>query len=148
MSKYNIERFINAQDVEGYGSYKQALSEIQSGRKESHWIWYIFPQHIGLGKSSMNDLYGIKCLAEAKEYYENDVLRSRLIEICTALYELSTDDPVAVLGIPDAYKMRSCCTLFKVVAPECDIFGRLLEKYCQGVECDRTLELLLEEDAI
>jgi len=145
MGEYNVERFIEAQNAPGYGSYKQALSEIKAGRKESHWIWYIFPQHIALGKSSMNNLYGIKCLDEAKEYYNNDVLRGRLIEICTALYELSTDDPVAVLGIPDAYKMKSCCTLFKAVDPECEIFGKLLEKYCQGEECARTLELLAEE---
>lgn len=145
MGEYNVERFIEAQNAPGYGSYKQALSEIKAGRKESHWIWYIFPQHIALGKSSMNNLYGIKCLDEAKEYYNNDVLRGRLIEICTALYELSTDDPAAVLGIPDAYKMKSCCTLFKAVDPECKIFGQLLEKYCQGEECVRTLELLSEE---
>lgn len=145
MDEYNVERFIEAQNVSGYGSYRQALSEIKAGRKESHWIWYIFPQHIGLGRSDMNEKYGIKCFAEAKAYYANDTLRSRLLEICTALYELDTDDPVAVFGIPDAYKMRSCCTLFQAVAPECEIFGKILDKYCQGEGCSRTIELLREE---
>lgn len=142
MSKYNIERFLEPQNSGGYGSFERALQEIRQGRKETHWIWYIFPQHVALGRSAMNSKYGITCLEEAKEYMEEATLRAHLIEICEALLTLPTDDPVEVFGIPDAYKMRSCVTLFREAVPECEVFSKVLDKYCQGEPCQRTMELL------
>ncbi|KIR03188.1 hypothetical protein P261_02003 [Lachnospiraceae bacterium TWA4] len=137
---YNLQRFIDAQN-NGH-AYETALREIKNGSKNTHWIWYVFPQHVALGRSSMNAKYGITCAKEARAYIENEILRERLLEISEALYALPTNDPVSVLGSVDALKVRSCCTLFRAVAPEYEIFDKLIEKYCRGIPCADTLELL------
>ena len=143
---FNIERFIEAQDKDNM--YNQAYAEIKKGYKDTHWIWYVFPQHISLGKSSMNRKYGIKSIKEAQEYIANDVLRGRLINICEALYNLDTKNLISVVGLVDAYKIRSCCTLFSKVAPDCDVFDRIVEKYFNGIPCYRTIGILEKEDGM
>lgn len=135
---YNLERFISAQR----GSYAEALSEIGNGRKNGHWMWYIFPQLSGLGMSATSLYYGIRGIGEAKAYMADPVLGARLVEISSALLDIPTDDPRAVFWYPDDLKLRSCMTLFKIAAPEQPVFGKVLDKFFGGVEDDMTLELL------
>lgn len=140
----SLQRFIDAQNY-GYSfgeTYETALSEIKQGRKISHWIWYIFPQIKGLGISDITAYFSIKNLEEAIDYYNHPVLNSRLIEITSALLDIETDDPMFVFGYPDAYKIRSCMTLFKYAVPHNDLFQRVLDKFCQSSEDYDTLEII------
>ena len=137
-SDTGLARFVKAQE----GDYARALQEIQSGRKRSHWMWYIFPQLRGLGFSSTAQFYGIRDLEEARAYWTHPVLGPRLVEISEALLALETNDPGRVLGYPDDLKLRSCMTLFELAAPEQPVFGRVLEKFYAGRRDPRTLELL------
>ncbi|MCR5098449.1 MAG: DUF1810 domain-containing protein [Lachnospiraceae bacterium] len=136
--KYNLDRFIRAQEYD----YDQALSEIKAGHKRSHWIWYIFPQVKGLGRSGMSEEYGIDGLDEAKAYMENEVLRIRLIEISQALLQLDSNDPLAVMGFPDNLKLRSSMTLFAEAAPEETVFADVLDKFFDGEKDPETLKRL------
>lgn len=135
---YNLERFKEAQR----NDYETALEEIRNGMKLSHWIWYIFPQLKELGYSPTARYYGIDGRGEAEAYLEDDVLRGRLIEISKTLLSLDSSDPMLVMGYPDNLKLRSCMTLFDYVAPEIEVFGRVLEKFYSGEKDDRTIELL------
>lgn len=135
---YDLNRFLKPQE----GDYGTALSEIRSGHKRSHWIWYIFPQVKGLGFSSASEFYGIDGLAEAKEYMANPTLRSRLVEISKALLSLESSDAGDVMGYPDNLKLRSCMTLFAEAAPEEDVFQRVLNKFFDGKKDQRTIDLL------
>ena len=135
--RYNLERFLKMQLYD----YEIALSEIKSGRKTSHWIWYIFPQIDGLGRSSMAKYYSISSLDEAKEYMAHPVLGARLVEISQALLSLPTDDPRAVMGFPDDMKLCSSMTLFSLVS-ENEVFEKVLSKYFGGKRDKRTLEIL------
>jgi uncharacterized protein (DUF1810 family) len=138
MTTPDVERFLKAQEN---GNYEIALHEIESGRKRSHWIWYIFPQMQELGRSRMSRYYGISSLSEAKLYLANEVLGPRLREITQALLSLPTDSAVDVLGGIDAVKVRSCMTLFDLVAPD-DIFERVLDRFYDGKRCEQTLQLV------
>ena len=136
---YDLSRFHKAQQ----GSYETALAEIRSGRKRSHWIWYIFPQIQGLGFSSTAQYYAIEDLEEAKAYLADPVLRERLLEISNALLALDSCDPSEVMGYPDDLKLRSSMTLFSLADPECTVFRDVLEKYYDGREDPRTIALCL-----
>lgn len=138
-----LERFVKAQQYD----YDTALREIRSGRKRSHWMWYIFPQLRGLGYSSTSQYYGIRDLDEAKNYLQHPVLGPRLVEISEALLTLDTDDASAVMGYPDNLKLHSCMTLFELAAfelaaPELHVFSRVQEKYFAGHADRRTREML------
>lgn len=135
---YNLQRFLDAQAYD----YAQALSEIKAGRKRSHWIWYIFPQLDGLGRSSMCAFYGIKGIGEARAYLEHPVLRQRLEEISQALLELQENNPTLVMGYPDDMKLRSCMTLFLEADPGNEIFSKVLDKYFYGQKDTATLKIL------
>ncbi|MBQ9284710.1 MAG: DUF1810 domain-containing protein [Bacteroidaceae bacterium] len=143
--QFDLQRFIRAQEGT-YGSYQEALSEIRSGQKQSHWIWYIFPQIKGLGRSSNSEYYGLEGVEEAKAYLEHTVLGTRLREITTAFLQLeaSAHD---ILGYPDVLKVQSCMTLFDMVAPD-DIFAQVLEKFYDGERCKQTLFLLLRKEEV
>ncbi len=130
----DIERFTQAQDSP-YSGYSQALKEIQAGRKTGHWIWYIFPQLVGLGHSPMSRAYGIRGREEAEAYLAHPVLGARLREISRALLAHSGRAATEILGPVDAMKVRSCMTLFDCVAPG-DVFGQVLEAFYGG-GCDR-----------
>lgn len=134
----NLERFHKAQRYD----YKQALEEIRSGRKRTHWIWYIFPQIAGLGFSSTSEYYAIRDLEEAKDYLADPVLREHLEEISGALLELPCSDPSRVMGYPDDLKLRSCMTLFEAADPDCAIYPAVLDKFFGGERDERTLRLL------
>ena len=118
------------------------MSEIRSGHKRSHWIWYIFPQIAGLGFSSTAQYYAIKDRQEAEEYLKNDLLRERLVEISEALLLLESNDAGEVMGYPDDLKLRSSMTLFHEVAPEMDVFQKVLDKFFEGKPDQKTIELL------
>lgn len=140
MSKTDISRFLNSQDGR-FDNYQTALAEITNGRKQSHWIWYIFPQIKGLGISEMSQYFGIADIAEAKAYLLNPILKNRLYEITNALLLHSGKSPEAVLGHIDAMKVKSSMTLFDVVSPN-DVFAEVLDKFYNGERCRKTLELL------
>ena len=126
---YDVTRFIQAQQKD----YQFALDEIKKGKKESHWIWYIFPQLKGLGHSAMSEYYGIQDLGEAKAYLADPILKAHLVEICSALLELDANDAVVV---------KSSMTLFDAASGHQEIFEKVLEKYYQGKKDRRTLQLL------
>lgn len=138
----DLQKFIDAQDY-GYSfgkTYQTAFEEMKKGRKITHWIWYVFPQIQGLGFSDTTAYFSIKNLQEAIDYYEHPILGKRLTEITETLINIESDDPMNVFGYPDAYKLRSCMTLFNHAAPECDLFQKVLDKYCQGMEDYKTTE--------
>ena len=135
---HDLERFYKAQEYD----YETALSEIRNGRKESHWMWYIFQQITGLGRSTTAEYYAIKSKEEAKGYIEDPVLGKRLIEISQALFQIESDDAEMVMGWPDNLKLRSCMTLFAEVAPEQPVFRNVLEKFYDGEMDGKTLDIL------
>lgn len=140
----DLQKFIDAQNY-GYSfgeTYQTALAEMKNGEKISHWMWYVFPQIKGLGFSGTTAYFSIEDLEEAVDYYRHPVLGARLIEITSALLNIKTDDPMQVFGYPDAYKIRSCMTLFKYAVPNDNLFQHILDKFCQGIEDDKTLKLL------
>ena len=138
MSDKNIlTKFITAQKED----FDIALAEIKNGRKESHWIWYIFPQIAGLGRSATSEYYAIQNLSEAKMYLENKYLRNNLLTICQALLDLKTDDAEEVLGWIDAMKLKSSMTLFTLVAPEEPVFKAVLDKFFHGELDEKTVEI-------
>lgn len=138
MSEKSLTRFHTAQERD----YDRALSEIRSGHKRSHWIWYIFPQIAGMGYSSTSKYYAIVDFNEAVAYWNDPVLRARLLEISRALLELKSNDAEEVMGWPDDMKLRSCMTLFAEVAPEEEMFRKVLEKFFDGELDGKTLEIL------
>ena len=133
-----LDRFLDAQR----GDYAAALAEVRRGRKNSHWMWYIFPQIAGLGQSSTARYYSIRDLEEAREYYAHPVLGQRLREISGALLELRGSDPVAVFGGIDSMKLKSSMTLFAVAAPDDPLFQQVLDKYYGGEQDTLTLRIL------
>jgi uncharacterized protein (DUF1810 family) len=126
----NLMRFVHAQDsggiYEGTGTYAQALEEVKTGHKRGHWIWYVFPQMKGLGKSEISEFYGINGREEAKAYIEHPVLRERLVEICEAV--LNSETSVYDIFGSDAIKVRACILLFASVS-DLPIFKQIKSKY-------------------
>lgn len=135
---YELDRFIKAQNRD----YDTALNEIKEGYKRSHWMWYIFPQIIGLGRSEIAVYYSIVDREEAECYMQNDLLRGHLLEISEALLQVESDDATRVMGFPDDMKLQSCMTLFAAVASEYDVFQKVLDKFFHGEMDKRTLEIL------
>ncbi len=133
----DINRFVKAQE-EAYSGYAQALNEIKAGRKTSHWIWYIFPQVKGLGRSGMADFYGIADREEAEQYLNHDVLGARIREITEALLEHKGKSALDILGHIDAIKVRSCMTMFDCISPN-DIFAEVLSSFYEDERCIRTI---------
>jgi len=138
--EFEIEKFIKKQEE----FYETALREIKFGHKESHWMWYIFPQLRGLGKTYTAYKYGIEGIEEAKLYLANDYLRNNLIKISEALLELENNDPYEVVN-DDYKKLRSSMTLF-YVASNNEIFKKVLDKYYGGKLDNLTLKMLNEGD--
>ena len=135
---YDLARFVRAQEPD----YDEAMSEIRSGRKRSHWMWYIFPQFDGLGVSSTSRHYAIKSVAEAEAYLHHPVLGQRLLESARAVLGVEGRSALEVFGSPDDMKLRSCATLFASVAPAGSVFEQLLERYFGGERDDKTLRLI------
>lgn len=135
---FDLQRFIEAQD----GVYEQALSEIHAGRKQSHWMWFIFPQYAGLGLSPTSQHYAIKSVAEATSYLNHPVLGARLIECSEAVLAIDQRPPAEVFGYPDDLKLRSSATLFAAVSEEGSVFEQLLAKMFGSVRDEATLVLM------
>lgn len=135
--KYNLKRFIDAQELD----YEMALLEIKSGRKRSHWIWYIFPQLVELGYSSTAKYYGIKNIDEAKAYLNNITLKKHLLEISEELYKI--DGNISnIMGYPDDLKLKSSMTLFSIADSSNDIYKKILDKFYNGEVDQVTVDLL------
>jgi uncharacterized protein (DUF1810 family) len=128
---YDLERFVHAQDSDA--TYKHAVDELRRGRKSSHWMWFVFPQISGLGRSPAAQLYAIGSLAEARAYLAHPVLGPRLLESAEILAGLPGRSAEEVLGGIDALKLRSSMTLFRHAAPQEPVFGQVLDQYFDGV---------------
>jgi uncharacterized protein (DUF1810 family) len=122
---FDLERFLRAQA----GVYEQALAELRQGRKQGHWMWFVFPQIEGLGSSPTARRYAISGLEEARAYLEHPVLGARLRECAQALLDGGVADPEAILGGVDALKLRSSMTLFARADPDEPVFGRVLGRF-------------------
>jgi len=137
---FDLERFVLAQD-EGR-AYEAALAELHRGRKSSHWMWFVFPQLAGLGRSEMSRRYAISSVAEASAYLSHPVLGPRLLECATAVASSPATTAVELFGPIDAVKLRSSMTLFRRAAPDDRVFSQVLERYFGG-QADRVTEELL-----
>jgi uncharacterized protein (DUF1810 family) len=135
---YDLERFVQAQESD----YDQALSEIRSGTKRSHWMWYIFPQFDGLGMSATSKRYAVKSAAEAKAFLAHPVLGPRLVACAEAVLQVEGRSARNIFGYTDDLKLRSCATLFACVSPAGSVFHRLIEKYFDGERDTNTLRLM------
>jgi uncharacterized protein (DUF1810 family) len=134
-----LARFINAQRI----GYDRALEEIRQGRKRTHWIWYVFPQIEGMGRSYESRTFAISGLEEARAYLQHPVLGPRLEKITKVLLDLPGNDPLAVMssGI-DVLKLQASMTLFAEAEPENPLFQRVLEKYYGGKKHQKSLALM------
>jgi uncharacterized protein (DUF1810 family) len=137
---FDLQRFVAAQDQNR--TYERAVRELHEGEKQSHWMWFIFPQIAGLGHSSMAQRYAISGLAEAQAYLAHELLGPRLIECARALMPLASSDAGQVLGPIDAQKLRSSMTLFARAAPGEPVFRDVLAKYFAGEEDPATITRL------
>ena len=131
----HLDRFIREQDH--FHTYETALKELRDGRKESHWMWFIFPQAKGLGKSRMSEYYGIGSVDEARRYLHDPILGGRLREATLAMLSHKDRSAESILGETDALKFRSSMTLFDIVSPG-DIFADALQRFFGGSRCRYT----------
>jgi uncharacterized protein (DUF1810 family) len=135
---FQLSRFVEAQDK----VYARALAELKSGRKRSHWIWFVFPQIEGLGFSSTTQYYSIKSLEEARQYLDHPLLGKRLRECAETILALQGLSASTIFGYPDDLKLKSSMTLFAAAAEGQSVFSRVLEKYYQGNPDQSTLAIL------
>jgi uncharacterized protein (DUF1810 family) len=138
---HDLNRFVRAQEHD----YDRALAEIRSGRKRTHWMWYLFPQIDGLGFSEAARRYAIRGRDEARAYLEHPVLGPRLVECAEAVLAVQGCSAREIFGTPDDVKLRSCMTLFAEVSPAGSVFRRMLEVYFGGEADGRTVVLLGSE---
>ena len=136
--QFDLRRFVDAQEED----YDRALREIREGRKQSHWMWYVFPQFAGLGMSATSQHYAIGSLAEASAYLAHPVLGPRLLECANAVLALRDRSALEVFGSPDDLKLRSSATLFAAVSPAGSPFHRIVEQYFGGDFDGRTRALI------
>ncbi len=136
-----MQKFIEAQEV----VYQQVLSELEAGRKVSHWMWFIFPQIQGLGRSSTAQYYAIKDTEQAQAYLKHPVLGARLRECAEILLRLKGKTAIDIFGDIDAVKLRSSMTLFSVVAGQDSVFAKVLKKYFNAEPDALTLQILNEQ---
>ena len=137
---FDLQRFVDAQDA--HGTYDAALRELRAGRKTSHWMWFVFPQLTGLGRSPTAQHFAVSGLDEARAYLAHPVLGPRLRESARALLDLTGPSAEEVLGPVDGQKLRSSMTLFARAAPDEPVFGAVLEQYFDGVPDDATTSRL------
>ena len=137
---HRLSRFVQAQDR--HGQYQEVVAELRAGRKVSHWMWYVFPQVQGLGRSSMAKEYAIRSLAEARAYLRHPLLGSRLVECSQLLLAIDGKPASEILGPVDAIKLRSSMTLFATADPRQTVFRQVLDRYFQGAEDPETVRRL------
>ena len=136
----SLQRFLDAQQK----SYEQALTEIQNGKKKTHWMWFIFPQIRGLGFSETSKYYAIRDRQEAEDYLKHPVLGKRLTTICHALLDLPNNNANSIFGSPDDLKLRSSMTLFASLKNPDPVFQSVLDKFFNGIGDNRTLQIIKE----
>jgi uncharacterized protein (DUF1810 family) len=140
-----LNRFIEAQEK----TYETVFSEIELGLKRSHWMWYTFPQFIGLGYSQMSKKYAIQSIEEAEEYLKHPVLGTRLKQITKELLKLHKNDAYSIFGSPDNVKLKSCMTLFSLVdRSDEQSFLKVLEKYFKSQADSKTFHLISHKPLI
>ncbi|NRD26596.1 DUF1810 domain-containing protein [Frigoribacterium sp. VKM Ac-2836] len=137
---FDLERYVDAQDVRN--THDQALAELRRGRKSSHWMWFVFPQIAGLGRSGMDRTYAIRSLDEARAYLAHPVLGPRLREAAQVTARADAESAEALMGGIDALKLRSSMTLFGRADPAEPAFRAVLERWFDGVEDDLTVARL------
>lgn len=135
---FDLDRFVEAQA----GVYETACDELRDGRKQSHWMWFVFPQMKGLGSSPMSQRFGIGSLEEARAYLAHPVLGPRLMEVTRLMLAARGGSLHDILGSPDDMKFRSSMTLFAEVAGPGSIYAEALDKLCGGKPDERTLARL------
>lgn len=138
---HDLNRFVTAQN-EG-GSYDGALSELRQGRKSSHWMWFVFPQVAGLGRSATSRRYAVADLSEARAYLAHPVLGPRLLEAASVVAESGAASAAHLLGGIDAQKLRSSMTLFMRAVPGEPVFGQVLDRFFDATPDPATDALLL-----
>ncbi len=144
MDNFRLQRFVDAQD--GGHTYEEVVRGLRLGRKSTHWMWFVFPQIAGLGRSEQARRFAISGLAEAKGYLAHPVLGPRLRECSRLLVQLPTRDAISVLGHTDATKLRSSMTLFAEAAPHERVFRDVLDLFFAG-EADLATTTLLATTA-
>jgi uncharacterized protein (DUF1810 family) len=140
--KFNLERFVRRQE----GDYDRAYQELSEESKRSHWMWWIFPQIIGLGMTSISKEYSIKCIEEARAFLDHPYLGKNLKEICKVLLDTKSNDASYVMGYPDDLKLCSSMTLFIEAEPEEKLFQQVLDKFFNGRKDSRTLDILKSQE--
>jgi uncharacterized protein (DUF1810 family) len=137
--RFNLERFVTAQEP----VFETVLAELRTRRKRSHWMWFVFPQLCGLGRSPTARFYGISALDEARAYLAHPMLGPRL-DLCTKIVLASESSSLhAIFGSPDDMKFRSCATLFSLATDDPDNpFRQALDRWCSGRPDERTLALI------
>ena len=135
---FNLRRFTGAQE----GIYDTVLAELKRGQKRTHWMWFIFPQIDGLAYSATSKHYAIKSIEEARQYLNHPVLGTRLLECAETVLAVEGRSVSEIFGYPDDLKLKSSMTLFAYVANPRFLFIRVLDKYFQGEQDVRTLDLL------
>lgn len=135
---FDLQRFVDAQQ----GVYEEACAELEQGAKQSHWIWFVFPQMRGLGRSRTADHFGIVSLAEAQAYLAHPLLGPRLRHAAGLMLATEGRTALEIMGYPDDLKLRSSMTLFARAAPEPDVFKAVLDRYFDGREDPATLRLV------
>jgi uncharacterized protein (DUF1810 family) len=138
MDPFDLSRFVQAQEE----TYAQALRELRLGRKQSHWMWWIFPQLDGLGFSPITKRYSIKSEDEARAYLMHPALGPRLIECADAILSVEGKPAREILGSPDDLKLKSCATLFSHVSPPGSVFRQILDRFYSGESDAATIRLL------
>jgi uncharacterized protein (DUF1810 family) len=138
-NSFDLQRFVVAQAP----AFDAALKELRSGRKQTHWMWFVFPQMRGLGHSSLAEFYGIASLDEARTYLAHELLGMRLVQCTETVLHTQASSLYAIFGSPDDMKFKSCMTLFSVAADEPDnLFLEALQRWCDGSLDERTLALI------
>jgi uncharacterized protein (DUF1810 family) len=135
---YQLSRFIRAQE----GIFEDVLTELRSGQKRTHWMWFIFPQIDGLGHSTTSRYYAIKSVDEARQYLKHPVLGVRLLKCVELLLAVEGKSASEIFGFPDDLKLKSSMTLFACVSDSEPVFVRVLEKYFDGKRDEKTMDLL------
>ena len=137
----NLNRFIEAQEA----SYPVALAEMQRGRKQNHWIWFIFPQIQGLGYSETSKFYAIRDRQEAQAFLDHPVLGDRLVKISQELLKLESNNANKIMGSPDDLKLKSSMTLFASLPNTNPVFALVLDKFFAGTKDAKTLQILSQQ---
>lgn len=135
---FDLKRFVKAQE----SCYQAVLNELRNGQKRSHWMWYVFPQIVGLGSSSTAQYYAIGGPEEARAYMNHPILGTRLKECIEAVLTVQNRSLQEIFGSPDDLKFRSSMTLFENVQPDEPLFAEALERYCEGHRDEKTLQIL------